>query len=61
MTTVITINKVQDVYNTPVYEFSESDCLLELNKCLEKGEKIDLEYYRRQMFPSVHIGDFKLA
>ena len=51
MTTVITINKVQDVYNTPVYEMegqsSEQDCLLELNKLMKDGKTLDLAYYAR--------------
>jgi len=60
VTTVITINKVQDVYNTPVYNTtsSEADCLLELNKLMKQNIDIDLDFYKRQMFHAVHIGDF---
>jgi hypothetical protein len=50
VTTVITINKVQDVYNTPVYSTntsSEADCLLELNKLMNSKIDIDLEFYKR--------------
>jgi hypothetical protein len=62
VTTVITINKVQDVYNTPVYNTStsEADCLLELNNILFSNTDLDLEFYKRQMFNAVHIGDFML-
>ena len=46
VTTVITVNKVQDIYNTPVYEFKteetkeerEEDCLLALNEYLAQGK-----------------------
>ena len=55
VTTVITVNKVQDIYNTPVYEFKteetkescEEDCLLALNDYLKQGKSIDFDYYRR--------------
>lgn len=59
--TLITINKVQDVYKTPVYKLelgqsieesksgdSQTDDILEyLNKCLLDNKQIDLSYYRR--------------
>jgi hypothetical protein len=62
--TVITINKVQDVYDTPVYHTvasEEEECLQYMNKCMREGKELDVEgYYRRKGFRSVHIGEFKL-
>ena len=71
VSTVITVNKVQDVYNTPVYRLSqveeskeadpkadEAACLEYMNTLLESGHSIDLAYYREQIFSSVHVGDF---
>ena len=63
--TVITVNKVQDVYDTPVYEFKsaqdeESDCLEIMNQYMRDKKELDIEYYQQQMFNSVHIGDFKI-
>jgi hypothetical protein len=54
--TVITINKVQTVYNTPVYDCEED--LNALNKHIDLGTKINLEFYRANQFSAVHIGDF---
>ena len=54
--TVITINKVQSTYNTPVYD---SPCdLVTLNAYIVSNTKIDLNYYRLNQFYSVHIGNF---
>ena len=65
--TVITVNKVQDVYDTPVYEFksegqTEEDDVLEImNQCMRDSVDLDIDgYYARQLFNSVHIGDFKI-
>jgi cellulose synthase/poly-beta-1,6-N-acetylglucosamine synthase-like glycosyltransferase len=61
--TVVTVNKVQDVYATPVYEFTqeEGDVLEVMNQYMREGKALDVEgYYARQHFNSVHIGDFKL-
>ena len=63
--TVVTVNKVQDVYATPVYEFTpehEGDVLEVMNQYMRDGRDLDVEgYYARQQFNSVHIGDFKLS
>ncbi|CDW81295.1 UNKNOWN [Stylonychia lemnae] len=48
--TVITVNKVQKVYSTPIYKFQVSETED------KKSEQIDEEYY-----DSVHIGDFILV
>jgi hypothetical protein len=54
--TVITINKVQSTYNTPVYD---APCPLEdLNAFIDSDTRIDLEHYRLNQFNSVHIGAF---
>lgn len=61
--TVITVNKVQDVYDTPVYDFKgdgEEECLEVMNQCMRDGKDLDLAYYRSKGFNSVHIGDFKI-
>ena len=76
VTTVITVNKVQDVYNTPVYRLGqvaqemeetkgevdpraeEDACLTYMNTLLEGRHRINLTYYREQIFSSVHVGDF---
>lgn len=75
--TVITVNKVQDIYNTPVYRLQqveeskeekkgdvdpkaeEQACLEYMNTLLEQRHIINLEYYREQIFNSVHVGDFE--
>lgn len=61
---VITVNCVQTLFNTPIYENQSeidvsSDGLLEL---LKEGKEFDIEYYKQKskQFYSVHIGDFKL-
>ena len=70
--TVITVNKVQEVYDTPIYDFKkdeeeeskseEEDVLEIMNGYMKEGKTLDIEgYYSRQQFNSVHIGDFKLA
>ena len=74
--TVITVNKVQDIYNTPVYRLSqveatmeeqkgevdprieEEACLQYMNTLLRDNHNINLNYYREQIFSSVHVGDF---
>jgi hypothetical protein len=64
--TVITVNKVQEVYDTPVYDFKpssdeEGDALEIMNRYMREGRELDFEnYYAKQQFNSVHIGDFKL-
>jgi len=50
--TVVTVNKVQDIYNTPVYDFKseeskEGDDVLEvMNKYYESGRHFDISFYR---------------
>lgn len=50
--TVVTVNKVQDIYNTPVYEFKpeeqqEGEDVLEvMNKYYETGRQFNSSYYR---------------
>jgi len=50
--TVVTVNKVQDIYNTPVYEFKseeskDGDDVLEvMNKYYESGRQFDIAFYR---------------
>jgi len=41
--TVITINKVQNIYNTPVYESAQD--LMELNVLIDSNTNIELDYY----------------
>lgn len=46
--TVITVNKVQDVYETPVYDFEtggEQDVLEVMNECMREGKELDCEGY----------------
>jgi hypothetical protein len=52
--TVITVNKVQDVYDTPVYEFksesqNEEDDVLEImNQCMRDSVDLDIDgFYAR--------------
>lgn len=54
--TVITINKVQTMYNTPVYDSAQD--LNELNAYIDSDTKINLDHYRLSQFNSVHIGTF---
>ena len=54
--TVITINKVQNIYNTPVYDCPQD--LHALNQYIDTDTKIDLEHYKLNKFNSVHIGSF---
>lgn len=54
--TVITINKVQNIYNTPVYD-SAMD-LNALNAYIDSDTKIQLNHYKLNQFNSVHIGAF---
>ena len=42
--TVITINKVQTIYNTPVYESAQD--LSSLNQYIDSNTKINLNHYR---------------
>lgn len=57
--TVITINRVQEIYSTPVYETNAEAADLEsLNKYLDSNTDINLDYYRLNQFNSVHIGNF---
>ena len=62
--TVITVNRVQSVYNNPVYDsLGESDndkVLAQLVSLMKDKRELDMEYYKKQRFNSVHIGDFKL-
>jgi hypothetical protein len=57
VTTVITINRVQTIYHTPVYE-SQAEDLEGLNQHLESGTNFSLDHYRLNQFNSVHIGSF---
>jgi hypothetical protein len=69
--TVVTINKVQDIYKTPVYGFKaedgkeiddEAELLETLNTYLEQRKHMDLNnYYAKTQFNAVHIGDFVLS
>lgn len=58
--TVITVNKVQDVYNTPIYNLKgladeetkdshtpEQDCLLQMNAFYRNKENLDTTFYSR--------------
>jgi hypothetical protein len=47
--TVITVNKVQDVYDTPIYStFTESDCLEFMNQCMRDRKALAIDnYYSR--------------
>ncbi len=53
--TVITVNKVQEVYDTPVYDTfagegeEEGDCLEIMNQYMREGKMLDIDgYYSRQ-------------
>lgn len=54
--TVITINKVQSTYNTPVYDSPIQ--LDQLNCYIDSKTNINLNHYRLNQFNSVHIGAF---
>lgn len=45
--TVITVNKVQDIYDTPVYEFKgkteEDDCLQIMNTYMRERKQLDID------------------
>lgn len=58
--TVITVNKVQSIYNTPIYNLkgftepeeetkdqtsSEDDCLLQMNRFFKNKEELDMAFY----------------
>ena len=74
VTTVITVNKVQNFYNTPIYNlkgFDEKDeetkdsvqfpsCLLRMNSFYVNKQNLDTAFYQRQIFPAVHIAEFRL-
>lgn len=60
--TVITVNKVQDIYNTPTYNLkgfsdpdeetkeqtsSEDDCLLQMNQFFRSRQEMDTSFYAR--------------
>lgn len=57
--TVITINKVQSIYNTPVYDSAQD--LNELNAYIDSNTNINLDFYKLSQFNSVHIGAFFTA
>ena len=69
--TVVTVNKVQDLYKTPVYEFKgenevvvndEKEAILMMNQYLIEKKKLAISsFYSKMFFPSVHIGDFVLS
>lgn len=74
--TVITVNKVQDVYKTPIYNLKgfshpeeetkdqvtpEEDCLLQMNRFFIQKKELDAGFYARQIFPAVHIATFQLS
>lgn len=54
---VITINRVQDVCENRIYDEISLD---ELEKHLDEGRLLNLDYYRERVFDAVHIGDFIL-
>jgi hypothetical protein len=57
---VITVNRVQDVHEVPVYTHAAGYSLDELNKLLDHKEmipKLDIHRYRNTTFPCVHIGE----
>lgn len=47
--TVITVNKVQDIYNTPVYKLeqanSENELLIQMNQLHKDGVNYDMDFY----------------
>lgn len=48
--TVVTVNKVQDIYATPVYEFTEEegDVLEVMNQYMQEGKNLDVDgFYAR--------------
>lgn len=54
---VVTINRVQDVYSTPVYQNEEgAGDLALLDTYLHEGRRLNWAAYAREVFPSVHIG-----
>lgn len=58
---VITINRVQDVCNAPIYEESSGD-IKYLDTLLWTDRELDAEFYleNAKTVTSCHIGDFKL-
>jgi hypothetical protein len=62
--TVVTVNKVQDLYNTPIYKVEgksdEEDLLLIMNEYFRNDINYDLDHYQKKFFESVHVGDFVL-
>ena len=56
---VLTINRVQSVYENAFYEHPEGS-VSHLNSLLEtKGMILDTDEYQKSRYSSVHIGDFK--
>ena len=39
----------------------EDDCLLQMNQFFRQKLELDTSFYARQIFPAVHIADFKLV
>jgi len=56
---VITINRVQDVYENPVYAETSKN-VADLDELLWSSRELDEEYYQKRQYKSVHIGDFEL-
>lgn len=49
---VLAVNRVQDVYQAPIYE-----CRFDLDALNKLDDRLDPRYYRDRRFDSVHVGD----
>jgi len=53
--TVITVNKVQDVYDTPVYEYQCEDVLEVMNQYMREGRNLTLKVFMPRLFSTQFI------
>ena len=60
---VITVNRVQDVFKNRIYEDTNNvEChIMKLNDYMLENRNIDLDHYRKSLFTSVHVGDLVLT
>ena len=60
ISTVLTINRVQDVFKNDIYANAEGDLSI-LNTRLDIGSNIDAPWYRTPRIPSAHYGILRFA
>ena len=53
----VVINRVQDVFENPVYEESKMG-IEELDALFWEGKQYNIEHYANASFNAMHIGDF---